>query len=125
MNMKGLDAVSRDDIVDFGPRVPVSEIIEVCAAIWTISPELLLSPRRSGAASDPRHAGMYLAAMLRGDLSLPVIARLFRRSDHTTVLYAIRKVEARRKRDTAYARKLAAAQALLTIRPTVTAVYQG
>ena len=41
---------------------------------------------------------MYLSRQLT-DLSLPAIARAFKRRDHTTVLHAVRRVESRRTED--------------------------
>ena len=48
---------------------------------------------------------MYLSRELT-DLSLPEIAAAFNRRDHTTVIHAIRKVEARALEDAALARTI-------------------
>lgn len=53
----------------------------------------LKSPTRTRTLTQPRHVAMYLCRELT-DLSLPKIAEEFNRRDHTTVMNAVRKVEA-------------------------------
>lgn len=53
----------------------------------------LKSPTRTRTLTLPRHVAMYLCRELT-DLSLPKIAEEFNRRDHTTVMNAVRKVEA-------------------------------
>ena len=56
---------------------------------------------------------MYLSRRLT-DLSLPAIATAFKRRDHTTVLHAVRQVEARRLEDAGLNRALEHLSAELT-----------
>ena len=104
MNMDGIDALGRCDVVMQAAAVPVRDIIAACANAWGITVDLILSPRRSGHLAVPRHAAMYLTVRMRPDLTLPAIARLFKRSDHTTVIYAFRKVAAMRAQNKDYAK---------------------
>lgn len=65
----------------------------VCAHAGVESAKLL-SQSRAGPLVEARHLAMYLTRELT-DLSLPQIARAFKRRDHTTVLHALRRVESR------------------------------
>lgn len=113
MNMDGLDALSRSDISPQIAAVPVRDIIAACAHAWGVSVDLILSPRRASHLVQPRHAAMYLTVRMRPDLTLPAIARLFKRSDHTSVMYAFRKAAATRARNADYAKIVAGIERLL------------
>jgi hypothetical protein len=65
----------------------------------------LISARRTAAVVRPRQIAMFLARHLTPN-SLPVIGRKFGGRDHTTVLHAVRKIEARLSRDETLARDL-------------------
>jgi chromosomal replication initiator protein len=67
--------------------------------------EMLSRTRRAAPVARARQLAMYLSRQLT-DLSLPEIARAFNRSDHTTVMHAIRRVEERTLADPALARTL-------------------
>jgi chromosomal replication initiation ATPase DnaA len=69
----------------------VSEIQRVICEAFDIAPHELISERRTKSVVLPRQLGMALAKRLTGR-SLPDIGRKFGGRDHTTVLYAIRKV---------------------------------
>jgi chromosomal replication initiation ATPase DnaA len=69
----------------------VSEIQRVICEIFDIAPHELISERRTKSVVLPRQLGMALAKRLTGR-SLPDIGRKFGGRDHTTVLYAIKKV---------------------------------
>lgn len=56
----------------------------------------LTSDRRDRISTRARHAAMYLCRELT-PFSLPVIGRHFGKRDHTTVMYACREVERRRR----------------------------
>ncbi len=59
---------------------------------------------------------MYLTRQLT-DLSLPAVAAAFNRRDHTTVLYAVRRVEAKRSEDPHLNQALEQLSAALTAAP--------
>lgn len=113
MNMDGIDALGRCDVVMQAAAVPVRDIIAACADAWGVSIDLIVSPRRSSHLAVPRHAAMYLTVRMRPDLTLPAIARLFKRSDHTTVIYAFRKVAALRLQSKDYAKIVDGVEKLL------------
>ena len=65
----------------------------------------LLSERRNRAVARPRQAAMWLAKQLT-TRSLPDIGRRFGGRDHTTVLHAVRRIEALRAEDSALSQDL-------------------
>jgi chromosomal replication initiator protein len=60
----------------------------------------MTSARRAREVARPRQVAMYLSKQLTPK-SLPDIGRRFGGRDHTTVLHAVRKIEALVSRDTA------------------------
>ena len=95
-----------------GPGAPaiaakpeVAQVQEAVAERLEIPVERLLSPSRIAPIARARQLAMYLSRELT-DLSLPEIAAAFNRRDHTTVIHAIRKVEARALEDAALARAI-------------------
>jgi len=83
----------------------VTQIQETVATRFEIPLERLLSPSRVAPIARARQLAMYLSRELT-DLSLPEIAAAFNRRDHTTVMHAIRKVEARALEDAALVRTI-------------------
>ncbi|GGG30814.1 hypothetical protein GCM10010964_18400 [Caldovatus sediminis] len=79
-------------------------IIAATAAAFGLPEAEIRSARRQGAP--PRHVAMALARRLTG-ASLPAIGRAFGR-DHSTVLYAVRRIAARAAADPAFAARLEA-----------------
>ena len=74
-------------------RIKIDEILKVVSRHFGVSRTDLLSERRHRSVVWPRQIGMYLAKHLTSR-SLPEIGRRFGGRDHTTVLHAIRKIEA-------------------------------
>ncbi len=70
-----------------------------------LSVEEILSASRAAPIARARQLAMYLTRE-HTDLSLPAIAQAFNRRDHTTVIHAIRKVEARALEDARLSRTL-------------------
>ncbi len=74
-------------------EVSVKNIQIAVAEHYKVSVKDILAHRRTSDIVLPRHVAMYLTKKLT-HRSLPEIGRLFGRRDHTTVLFAIRKIEA-------------------------------
>jgi chromosomal replication initiator protein len=81
-------------------RIKIEDIQRVVARQYNVSRSDLLSSRRTANVVRPRQVAMYLAKTLTLR-SLPEIGRRFGGRDHTTVLHAVRKIEALVSRDTA------------------------
>ena len=69
----------------------------------------LKSRNNSKHISFPRQVAMYLCKRLT-DKSLPAIGSAFGGKHHTTVIHAVRKIEAMRERDKEFARVLSGLQ---------------
>lgn len=87
-------------------RVLVRDVMIVVAGHFGLAAEDLSGPRRLGHMVKARQIGMHLAHRLTGR-SMPEIGRVFGGRDHTTVWYAIRKIEAQAEADPALAATLA------------------
>ncbi len=74
-------------------RITISDIQRKTAKYFDISLTDLLSARRQRAIARPRQIAMFLAKQLT-PRSLPDIGRRFGGRDHTTVLHALRRIEA-------------------------------
>ncbi|MCX7319376.1 MAG: chromosomal replication initiator protein DnaA [Hyphomicrobiales bacterium] len=81
-------------------RIKIEDIQRVVARQYHVSRSDLLSSRRTANVVRPRQVAMYLAETLTLR-SLPEIGRRFGGRDHTTVLHAVRKIEALVGKDTA------------------------
>ena len=81
------------------------DIVRAVAAFHGISTQELLSRSRLRRAVTPRQIAHFLAKTLMRK-SLPQIGRLIGGRDHTTVLHSIRKIDARRARDPAFAAEI-------------------
>ncbi len=86
-------------------RVRIEDIQRVVARQYNVSRADLLSSRRTANVVRPRQVAMYLAKVLTLR-SLPEIGRRFGGRDHTTVLHAVRKIEALVGNDTALAEEV-------------------
>jgi chromosomal replication initiator protein len=83
-------------------RVRIEDIQRIVARQYNVSRSDLLSSRRTANVVRPRQVAMYLAKILTLR-SLPEIGRRFGGRDHTTVLHAVRKIEALTGNDPALA----------------------
>lgn len=79
-------------------RTTMREIQTVTADHYGIKRSDLLSRRRVQKIVRPRQVAMYICKLVTTK-SLPEIARAFDGRDHTTVMYAVRKIEELRKED--------------------------
>jgi len=82
------------------PRPRIAPIIRVVAKHYRVDSTDILSSRRTANVVRPRQMAMYLAKTLTLR-SLPEIGRRFGGRDHTTVLHAVRKIEALVAKDVA------------------------
>lgn len=73
-----------------GPSVDV--IISTVASACGVTPIDVRSDRRNKRAVLARHTGMYLARKATL-LSYPAIGRAFGRRDHSSVMYAVKRIE--------------------------------
>src|SRR3954471_6975777 len=81
-------------------RIKIEDIQRVVARQYNVSRSDLLSSRRTANVVRPRQVAMYLAKTLTLRCR-PEIGRRFGGRDHTTVLHAVRKIEALVSKDTA------------------------
>ena len=88
-----------DAVAGVAARPGVEQIQERVADRLELTREDLLSRSRRAPVARARQLAMHLTRELT-DLSLPEIARAFGRSDHTTVIYALRQVRSRLDADT-------------------------
>jgi chromosomal replication initiation ATPase DnaA len=72
-------------------RPTLNRIVAVIARFYGYTVTEIRSPNRRPYLSRARHIGMFLAS--EHGYSYPEIAEAFGREDHTTVLYAVRKIE--------------------------------
>ncbi len=72
--------------------ISVEEIQKVVAMHFDITVQELLSNNKKRMFSYPRQIAMYMARTMT-DLSLEEIAAAFRKKDHSTVLYALNRIE--------------------------------
>jgi hypothetical protein len=84
---------------------PVAHIQSVVAWHYGIPIREMTSARRSREVARPRQVAMYLTRE-RTPFSYPHIGRLFGNRDHTTVLHAVRTIEALRKGNRALAQDI-------------------
>jgi chromosomal replication initiator protein len=94
LSLEAADAAIRDLVRAREPRkVKIEDIQKLVATHYNVSRADILSSRRSAGVVKPRQVAMYLSKVLTLR-SLPEIGRSFGGRDHTTVLHAVRKIEA-------------------------------
>jgi chromosomal replication initiator protein len=88
-------------------RITIDDIQKATSEHFGLKQVDLISERRNRSIARPRQAAMWLAKQLT-TRSLPDIGRRFGGRDHTTVLHAVRRIEALRAEDPQLARDLEA-----------------
>ena len=78
--------------------VSIDTIKRLTAATWGVSLNDLVSQRRDGPTVRARHVAIYLARQMT-PYSLPQIAFHFGKRDHTTIMNAVRRIEAQMDTD--------------------------
>lgn len=94
--------VIKDVLTDQQPiPVTVEKIIAEVSHIYSVSPEEIVSQKRSSQISTARQVAMYIVHKVTG-LSYTAIGQEFGGRDHSTVVYAISKVKSIIKKDPTY-----------------------
>lgn len=94
LSVEMAEAAIRDLVRTREPkRVKIEDIQKLVGNHYSVSRSDILSSRRTANVVRPRQIAMYLAKILT-PRSLPEIGRRFGGRDHTTVLHAVRKIEA-------------------------------
>lgn len=79
-------------LISNNKKVTLDDIKEVVSNYYNISPEDLVSKRKTKNIAYPRQVAMYIARKLT-DMSLPKLGEEFGGRDHSTVLHAYNKIE--------------------------------
>ena len=93
-------------IVDDPPPPTIEDIKHLIVKHYGISPSDITSNRRQGGTGRARQVAMYLSHKLTGH-SHSVIAKKFKKADHTTSLFACNKVRLIMERDEKFAVEIA------------------
>ena len=91
-------AILRPHLTCTERRVTVDQIQKTVAEHYGLKQADLISERRARAVARPRQVAMWLAKQIT-TRSLPDIGRRFGGRDHTTVLHAVRRIEALKESD--------------------------
>lgn len=105
LSLDEAQAILRPHLSCTEKRVTVDTIQKVVAEHFGLKQADMISERRARAVARPRQAAMWIAKQIT-TRSLPDIGRRFGGRDHTTVLHAVRRIEALRMDDPALARDL-------------------
>jgi chromosomal replication initiator protein len=105
LTLDEVQAILRPHLRSGEKRITIDDIQKATAEHYGMKQADLLSERRNRAIARPRQAAMWLAKQLT-TRSLPDIGRRFGGRDHTTVLHAVRRIEALRVEDATLNRDL-------------------
>ena len=94
-------------------RIRIEDIQKIVSQHYNVTRQDMLSSRRTRAIVRPRQIAMHLAKVLT-PRSLPEIGRRFGGRDHTTVLHAVRKIDALMKEDPALREELETLKRLIS-----------
>jgi chromosomal replication initiator protein len=98
LTLDEVQAILRPHLRAGEKRITIDDIQKATSEHYGMKQVDLLSERRNRAIARPRQAAMWLAKQLT-TRSLPDIGRRFGGRDHTTVLHAVRRIEALRAED--------------------------
>jgi len=84
--------IALSDLLPLHRNFPPEKIIQLVATEWQTTVDALLGRDRSQKIAEPRQVAMYLLRK-ETDASLPQIGEALGGRDHTTVMYAIQKIE--------------------------------
>ena len=91
------------DIQNDNPPIPVTvdRIISEVARTMNVTPEDIRSTKRSAAVSQARQVSAFVVRSITG-LSMKAIGEHFGTRDHSTIVYAVKKVEDMMQRDASF-----------------------
>ncbi len=98
LSLDEVQAIVRPHLRENERRITVDDIQKTVADHYGLKQSDLLCERRTRAVARPRHVAMYLAKQLT-TRSYPDIGRRFGGRDHTTVLHAVKRIEALKAED--------------------------
>ncbi|WP_371811003.1 chromosomal replication initiator protein DnaA [Caulobacter sp. S45] len=98
LSLDEVQAIVRPHLRETERRITVDDIQKTVADHYGLKQSDLLCERRTRAVARPRHVAMYLAKQLT-TRSYPDIGRRFGGRDHTTVLHAVKRIEALKAED--------------------------
>ncbi|HXH71997.1 MAG TPA: chromosomal replication initiator protein DnaA [Mariprofundaceae bacterium] len=104
--------VLRDLLHEEIKAISVEDIQKKVAAYYNLNPREMRSNKRSRTVAFPRQIAMYASKELT-KLSLPEIGELFGGKDHTTILYAVRKIDRMRQESSDFDEEIDRIMALL------------
>jgi chromosomal replication initiator protein len=107
LSLDEAQAILRPHLRGAEKRITVDDIQKATSEHFGLKQADLISERRNRSIARPRQAAMWLAKQLT-TRSLPDIGRRFGGRDHTTVLHAVRRIEALKADDPVLARDLEA-----------------
>jgi chromosomal replication initiator protein len=105
LSLDEAQAILRPHLRGAEKRITIDDIQKATSEHYGMKQADLISERRNRSIARPRQAAMWLAKQLT-TRSLPDIGRRFGGRDHTTVLHAVRRIEALRVEDASLARDL-------------------
>jgi len=105
LTLEEAQAILRPHLRGAEKRITIDDIQKAASEHFGLKQVDLISERRNRSIARPRQAAMWLAKQLT-TRSLPDIGRRFGGRDHTTVLHAVRRIEALRAEDPVLARDL-------------------
>jgi chromosomal replication initiator protein len=105
LSLDEAQAILRPHLACNDRRVTVDQIQKTVAEHYQMKQADLISERRARAVARPRQVAMWLAKQIT-TRSLPDIGRRFGGRDHTTVLHAVRRIEALKGEDASIARDI-------------------
>jgi chromosomal replication initiator protein len=95
-----------------GQRLTVDRIQRAVCEVFSVTPTDMVSKRRARIIARPRQVAMYLCKKLT-KRSLPDIGRRFGGRDHTTVMHAVKRIDALRAEDPSFNAQIEAVETLL------------
>ena len=105
LSLDEAQAILRPHLSCTEKRVTVDQIQKAVAEHYGLKQADMISERRARAVARPRQTAMWIAKQIT-TRSLPDIGRRFGGRDHTTVLHAVRRIEALKAEDAGLARDL-------------------